>query len=280
VTVDDGSGHPKTYTLDFGDGTTSTTEGTGGAHAAADGSHGGAHAAHPGDPQFGPQGDQPIHAGDDGKCVIHDGDLTITAERPDGPDGPVKLTVDDGSGHPTTYDLDYSDDEPGGQPSAAQAMYRTLDDRLDGVIGSLDSQQAADAPTADQPSYAATSAQSSVPSDGGGFFSHHNDAAGQAGAFGMPDHGHSQYMAAPGDHGEAGLASAGDNGAGTTNGTGEHPGGQQGSGAMAGMPMMAGGAGAGGGDQDRAGNAQWRTTGDLFDEDSDTRLRGAFGEGR
>jgi hypothetical protein len=46
------------------------------------------------------------------------------------------------------------------------------------------------------------------------------------------------------------------------------------------MPMMAGGAGAGGGDQDRGSHSQWRTTGDLFDEDSDTQLRGAFGEGR
>ena len=49
---------------------------------------------------------------------------------------------------------------------------------------------------------------------------------------------------------------------------------------MAGMPMMGGGGGAGGGDQDRTTGAQWRTTGDLFDEESDTQLRGAFGDGR
>ena len=279
VTVDDGSGHPKTYTLDFGDGDTPGS----------------------GDQQsFGPQGtggtpDQPIQPGEDGKCVIHDGDLTITAERPDGSSDTVKVTVDDGSGHPTSYNLDYSGDEPqatqqghpqsGPQPSEAQAMYGRLNDHLDGVISDLDSQQSGQYVTADteptgQPSYAATSAQASLPGDGGGFFSHHDGgAAGQAGMFGTPDHG--QYMAAPGDHGEAGLASAGDGDHGAGAGTGHQTGGQQGSGAMAGMPMMGGGGGgAGGGDQDRATQGQWRTTGDLFDEEIDTQLRGAFGEGR
>jgi uncharacterized protein YukE len=320
VTVDDGSGHPKTYTLDFGEGSTpgSTPDGLHGGGADGGTAGGGAHAAHPGDPQFGPQGggdnaDQPIKPGEDGKCVIHDGDLTITAERPDGSDDTVKVTVDDGSGHPATYDLDYSGDgpqatqdgnqpgHPGGQPSAAQAMYGRLNDQLDGAINDLDGQQSGEYATAGaepavdqgaqapldrdpageypQPSYAATSAQASLPSDGG-FFSHPDGGAGgQAGAFGSPDHG--QYMASPGSHGEAGLASAGDGDPGAGHGTGQHQGEQQGSGAMAGMPMMGGvGSGAGGGDQDRSTGAQWRTTGDLFDEETDTRLRGVFGEGR
>ncbi|HET6290358.1 MAG TPA: WXG100 family type VII secretion target [Amycolatopsis sp.] len=43
--------------------------------------------------------------GPDGKIHIHDGEVEITAERPDGPSGPTVVTVDDGTGKPTTYTL-------------------------------------------------------------------------------------------------------------------------------------------------------------------------------
>nr|WP_281400892.1 WXG100 family type VII secretion target [Amycolatopsis umgeniensis] len=43
--------------------------------------------------------------GADGKIHIQDGDVKITAERPDGPSGPTVVTVDDGTGKPTTYTL-------------------------------------------------------------------------------------------------------------------------------------------------------------------------------
>jgi hypothetical protein len=81
-------------------------------------------------------------------------------------------------------------------------------------------------------------------------------------------------MSAPTDTGEAGLASAGDGGGGQPTGSG-----QQSGGAMTGMPMMGGMPGTSG-DQDRSGGGQWRTTGDLFDEEADAQLRGAFGEGQ
>jgi hypothetical protein len=67
---------------------------------------------------FGPQGtpapgmdgkpgpDGAYRPGPDGKIHIQDGDLKITAERPQGPDGPTVVTVDDGKGEPTTYTLD------------------------------------------------------------------------------------------------------------------------------------------------------------------------------
>ncbi|OZM74921.1 hypothetical protein CFN78_01520 [Amycolatopsis antarctica] len=52
-----------------------------------------------------------VTPGEDGAIRITDGDLEIVAERPDGPDGPTVVTVDDGSGEPTTYTLGEQDTE-------------------------------------------------------------------------------------------------------------------------------------------------------------------------
>jgi hypothetical protein len=49
--------------------------------------------------------DAAYRPGPDGKIHIDDGNLRITAERPDGPNGPTVVTVDNGSGAPTTYTL-------------------------------------------------------------------------------------------------------------------------------------------------------------------------------
>lgn len=287
VTVDDGSGEPKTYTLDFGE-----SGGPAGSQAfgpeGTQGAQGTEGAGGPGNQA--PTLDGPIEPGEDGKCVIQDGELTITAERPEGSADTVTVTVDDGTGEPTTYSLDFSadggptatpQDQPGqagqpGQPSEAQTLYRQLDDRLDGVISDLDQRGPA------EPAYAATTAQASLPDGGGGggggsFFANPDGGAGgQAGSFGLPDQGQGQYTATPSTgSGEAGLASAADGG----NGTGNQGGGQHAGGAMGGMPMMGGPAGTSG-DQDRGAAGQWRTTGDLFDDEIDAQLRGAFGEGR
>ncbi|MEQ0559899.1 WXG100 family type VII secretion target [Amycolatopsis sp. NEAU-NG30] len=78
IKVGDGHGDPKDFKLDW----------------SAD------------DPQ---RTDDAHHPGPDGKIHIEDGDLKITAERPDGPDGPTVVTVDDGSGTPTTYTLGEDD---------------------------------------------------------------------------------------------------------------------------------------------------------------------------
>ncbi len=139
VTVDDGSGHPKTYTLDFGEGDTPAAGAAG--LPATPGQAGSVGTGGSGAPDL----DEPIRPGEDGRCVVHDGDLTITAERPEGSADTVVVTVDDGTGEPTTYNLDYSGaDGPAATPhdGEAQAVYRRLDDRLDGVIGDLDQQQA------------------------------------------------------------------------------------------------------------------------------------------
>ena len=128
VTVDDGSGKPKTYTLDFGGADPATLPGTPGG-----GQPGGPQGVVAGEP--GPDGqpptvpgqDAPIEPGPDGKCVITDGDMTITAERPEGQPDTVVVTVDDGTGEPTTYNLDYSEAgtqgvEPAGpQPITGEA---------------------------------------------------------------------------------------------------------------------------------------------------------------
>ncbi|WP_410651246.1 WXG100 family type VII secretion target [Amycolatopsis sp. cmx-4-54] len=57
--------------------------------------------------------------GPDGKIHIQDGDLKITAERPDGPSGPTVVTVDDGTGKPTTYTL--GEDKPSADKPAHPA---------------------------------------------------------------------------------------------------------------------------------------------------------------
>jgi uncharacterized protein YukE len=87
VTIDDGTGNPKTYEMDFGD--------------AMD--------------QFGGEGDDGdvIKAGPDGKAVIHDGNTTITTERVPGDANQMKMTVDTGTPPPTTYTLDFDTESTG-----------------------------------------------------------------------------------------------------------------------------------------------------------------------
>ncbi len=71
-----------------------------------------------------------VPAGTNGQCVIKDGPLTITAERPLFDPGTIKLEVDDGVNEPTTYTLDFDegaeqgppgDDQPAGDAPPADA---------------------------------------------------------------------------------------------------------------------------------------------------------------
>ncbi|MEW2499332.1 hypothetical protein AB0878_02480 [Amycolatopsis sp. NPDC047767] len=160
ITVDDGTGQEKKYQLDFGDdpepgqGADFGPQGHDGAQDASGRpddlgpqGHDGAQDT-PGQPGAGrhqaPQPDgastpagtatsgQVYQPGPDGKIHIDDGNLKITAERPDGADGPTVVTVDDGSGQPTKYTLGddgdlhpaaTADGQPAGnfaQPTAAQ----------------------------------------------------------------------------------------------------------------------------------------------------------------
>jgi uncharacterized protein YukE len=147
ITIDDGGAEPKTYEIDFGDetgtGAGQAQPGEPGAvplPAPAAGAaplpgtgplpdlppaaigpdlppprYGG---PGPGPmPDFGPLPDLPppptvaasAVAGPDGVATIEDGGTTITAERPAGSPDRVMVTVDSGSGDPTTYTVDYSD---------------------------------------------------------------------------------------------------------------------------------------------------------------------------
>jgi hypothetical protein len=206
VTVDDGSGTPKTYNLNFG-----------GPDAAV--------APAPPTPAPPASGGVPgpIQPGPDGRCVIEDGDLKITAERPAGQADTVLVTVDDGTGEPTSYNLDYSNQYGATSPQAT---------------GSLSKDDYGD--------------------DG-------HDVGGEAGLSRAND---SQY-ADIGRPGEAGLSSADDTG-----------GGHAPTGMPGGMPMLGGGGGGGGGEDQQRTSSLWKTTGDLFDDDTDARLSDVFGERR
>jgi uncharacterized protein YukE len=93
LTVDDGTGKPKTYDLDFGDGKDGEALG-------ADG--------------------ELVHARPDGKAVIHDGQNTITAERVPGDPNKLKLTMDDGTPPPKTYTVDFDSGTTGIPPGGTQ----------------------------------------------------------------------------------------------------------------------------------------------------------------
>jgi hypothetical protein len=305
VTVDDGSGKPKTYDLDFGAPTSPTGAGT------HDPAHPGTQdPTHPGtldgrnippgpgqpgtnmpviDPATGQPVDSagtPVHAGADGKCVIHDGQTTITAEHPPGQPDTVKVTIDDGSGKPTSYTLDYS--EPGnpkadkgfgGEPVRAMPVDAPVaDDRTGGSMAGhgpvhqrdlaapiaapamlADTEPAAVAHDPGQQTAAQSSASAGSDYSASGSGSVANPPGGPAGSFGAPDTGLGSGQHTTAGSGEAGLAAAADSG------DPGHQQGQLGAVGSGGMPMM-GGIGAGGGDQDRSAS-QWRTAGDLFDED-------------
>lgn len=323
VTVDDGSGKPKTYTMDFGEaglsglpGGPGTPQPGGPAAFGPDGQPipGGQQAFGPdGQPVPGGQGGvgvggELVEPGPDGKCVISDPPMTITAERPGGGDV-VLVTVDDGTGDPTSYTLDYSEanasggtpasgvtgqpgagGQPGvgGQPDVgvgvaggatggAEAMAGGAQGGGAGMSGpggetagssagsaeyGRHSQPASEAfasdvsPAAPVVETQTTSAQSV---DGG---------AGSLGSAGSAFDAQPSSEFGPADvqaagAGEAGLSSASGESHGRADG---QSGGAMGSGMGGGMMGGGGGGGGQGGDSERAGS-QWRTTGNLFDDD-------------
>ncbi|WP_026422430.1 hypothetical protein [Actinokineospora inagensis] len=321
VSVDDGSGKPKHYDLDFGSSTTDTS-GTGLPGGGTDHTGPTGH-DHPSTDPTGhpatqvpatPDAAQHVQAGPDGRAVIHDGALTITAERPaDHPDT-VKITVDDGSGKPVTYTVDYQD--PGsptvGPAHPANAFTGTLDpdtsrpggpaahpdvptghtstNHVDGgqvhaVTGSADY---TDYATADQVSTDSPQATYAA--------SDHSAAWGSAGSVldgAQPGDQIGAHHSIPGDHGDMSgatgdtqSAGSGEAGLATAHHGAQDAGGQAGSG-LGGMPMgaMGGGGhggGGGGGDAERAGS-QWRTSGQLFDDDyaaAEARIASSIEGGR
>ncbi|RJQ76965.1 hypothetical protein [Amycolatopsis panacis] len=105
ISVNDGSGQAKDYQLDFGDRPGAHSPGhpdRGAGGPDQPGANTGA-PSRPGDPQ--PSDSPKYQPSPDGKIHIDDAGLKITAERPEGPDGPTVVTVDDGTGEPVTYTL-------------------------------------------------------------------------------------------------------------------------------------------------------------------------------
>ncbi|TCO65389.1 hypothetical protein [Actinocrispum wychmicini] len=305
LTVDDGSGHPKTYDMDFGPdqqtpGQHTPGQQTPGQHSVVGGQPdptqgagsqpGTGHQGQP-SPQNGQAHTLPAPAdgsvqhavaGPDGKAVIHDGNVTITAEQPPG-SNQVKITVDDGSGHPATYMIDYADPsnpqiqhsaDPAAQHAAGfaqqqadagqHAQHAAQPQQASGDYAPTDQVQQAGSPRADtvwaepHETPLTTSVQSNFGFDDGAAHSPASDGAWSTQGD-LLDGNQSQVAPAAGD---AGLATVPDDG-------GAHHQ-QQGAGAaMGGMPMMGamggGGGGGGGGDQERGASA-WSTQGDLFDD--------------
>jgi hypothetical protein len=307
MTVDDGTGQPKTYDMDFsqppGGATPGSQFGPNGSQLGPDGQplHTGQQQLGPdgqplqnGQQQFGPDG-KPIAgdgvqhavAGPDGKAVIHDGNVTITAEQtPPGSDN-VKLTIDDGSGKPTTYVIDYDDPtqpqvsplepdpaqpvvgqhaqpDPMADTGGAHTLPAPADTQGFAGGGSAFTETSAgpgqhalaDVPGSDQP--VLTTTTQSVGLDFGGGDGVADTTWSTQGDL-LAD---GQDQVAPA-MGEAGLAAVPDDGNGAHH---EQQAGQPAGAMGGGMPMMGGmGGGAGGGEQER-GSSQWSTQGDLFDD--------------
>ncbi|WP_370962283.1 WXG100 family type VII secretion target [Amycolatopsis sp. cg9] len=231
IKVGDGPGDPKDFKLDW----------------SGDGKSG-----------DGPQGtdDDCYRPGPDGKIHIRDGDLKITAERPDGADGPTVVTVDDGTGKPTTYTLGED-----GKPSDAlgDTPSKKLDDDLPTHRGTLEDLK---------------------PHDGGdtGGGAHGGGGSPSPAGIGGGSHGGAGVTGAGFDPGGAGLGDSPVSGGAHTGAGAAQP---QPAGAfapaaagatgaagssMAGMPGMGamGGHGAGGGDTERKSPA-YRIEGAVFD---------------
>src|SRR5699024_10727026 len=109
ITIDNGEGDPVEVKLDFG----SSSDGELGGEGQQPGDEGGVVSG--ADQKIGPggSGDERQEAAapevyrpdQDGTIHVERDGLAITAERPEGPDGPTTVTVEDGSGEPTTYTL-------------------------------------------------------------------------------------------------------------------------------------------------------------------------------
>ncbi|MGB3440161.1 MAG: hypothetical protein WBA97_15555 [Actinophytocola sp.] len=278
VTVEDGAGNTKTYELDF--------------DAAS-----GLAPQQPGE-QAGPQGSAPdseapeqVPARTDGKCVIQDGQLTITAERPLFSPDSIQLTVDDGTGNPTNYTFDFDEQQTAdgaADPAAAGPQGTASRPEADQVAGAdqvaappeaapeeeaapaaaakSTEQQATPGPAAPTstangdgtPAPAATTGEPTATEAGAG---QTRPAASQPGW--IPDRepsGSVSGVLVPDQpDGEAGLSKASDDARPDTSGTSGMAG--------AGLPMGGGGAppGAGGGAEAGRAGSGWSVHGDLFD---------------
>jgi hypothetical protein len=246
ITIDDGSGEPKTYQVDFGDGPS----------------------AMPDAGQLGGDlGAELVRAGEDGKAIIHDGDTTITAERVPGAPDQMKLTIDDGTPPPSEYTVDFNSERADATPPAGLGSLPTPDSmsRAGGI----------DLPGAGGGLGDGGGSGSFGGSGGGGGVGGGGIPGGDAGGAGQqPAFGGATGAQSPGGEHVPAAAVAGGGGPSGGPGQGVPAGG------VGAMPMGMGmGAGAGqGGDQTREAS-KWRTQGKLFDDaDPAESFSGIVGE--
>ncbi|MDQ3786614.1 MAG: WXG100 family type VII secretion target [Actinomycetota bacterium] len=257
LTVDDGSGTTKSYSLDF-----NAASGMG--------------------PQPGTEGQQPepeegveqVPARSDGKCVIQEGDLTITAERPLFSPDSIAITVDDGTGSPTTYTLDFPEDAEAPTAEEPQAEQPAGAGPTASAVGSAQAQPATEQtaePDTPAPAETATPAAGADATTGRETAEPAGtpEPAATPGAADQPGHTTSPQswmedqkgslsgvLESNDEVGEAGLASVSD---------APTPEAAEATGmAGAGLPMVAGPNGATGDGPGRAGSG-WSVHGDLFD---------------
>lgn len=264
LSVDDGSGEPKQYDVDF-------DAGSGTSQAGDQGSV---------------NGDLSGSGGQD-KVVIHDGSTTITAER-DGGDGGIALTVDDGSGKPTEYQVDFDDStgttdqpQPAQHPDTSASSTATPSD-----AGTAGSSTGGDASAGGG---AGTGGGGGAGAGGGG------GGGGAGGGGGGGGGGYTGGTGTDGNPGTSGQEShpqpgsatgaapqSGNQGAqqATAPAAAAGPGQPGGGGTGGGMPMMGGmGGGQGQGGDSERGASQWRTVGNLFtDEDPAEKFDGVIGD--
>lgn len=298
ISIDDGKGGPKEYQLDFGGGDEGTPGQGGKSAAATSGGFG------PEGTGSAPGGDMVYRPGPDGSILIEDGDLTITAERPDGPEGPTVVTVDDGNGEPTSYTLGDPENaeaahsgslpgEAGANPSGGPAHGVGGAQSADPSGPNVDGAEVSESPktsdgTATSTAGAATGDDGGLADSGGAdgstqpqFVGGAADAVGDS----LGRSGGGLGAGAGESTGGVGLGDTSSLEAGKQFGAGAHEvsgssaslasapdtpvgggsGGQQSAGApMGGMMGGAGGAGAGGGDEQEH-NRSYRIDGGLFD---------------
>ncbi|MFE6614123.1 WXG100 family type VII secretion target [Amycolatopsis sp. NPDC057786] len=257
ISVQDGTGQAKDYDLDFGDGK-ATPDAAGGPA-----------------PRDGAEQLPPATPGPDGKIHIEDGGLKITAERPNGPDGPTLVTVDDGSGQPSKYTL--GDDESaggrhtspdatpqsGGRHAAAQPVEEQAVRSHDGTSGGV----GGGAPAPGQQAEPVTAA-----GDG-------DSESTTAQSLSDPFEGEDNGLGAtsdPAGTGGGGSAPSTSSGLGSAPGGGAQDPAAAGAGMMGGMGMMGGGAAGGGqgaGEDQQRTSSGYRVDGGLFDTATATGSR-------
>lgn len=273
VTVEDASGATKSYSLDFDAASGLLPMGQDPAAAA--------------EPAVGPDGKpiedeaQKIPASTNGKCVIEDGPLTITAERPLFAPDSLRLVVDDGTGEPTTYTVDFAEqaDDPtgaaaglpavapapgGDQEIAPPAAERVAEDVVaepeapaedEPLVETVDAEQPVPEALVAEPQ-AETEESEAPPVDVVESTAPQSESNGTGAMSGrLPEPGEAELGVAADDNGDTGVAAAG-------------------------MPML-GGAGAQGDSGDAGGriSSGWSVHGDLFDSGEPVySMRGVLGD--